>query len=449
MPSASGLALVAVCLAYFMVILDTTVVNVALPALGRDLGTTTTGLEWVVDAYSLVFAALLLSAGSLADRHGAKGVFQSGVGLFAVASAGCAVAPSTAVLVAARCAQGLGAALAVPASLTLLQAIYPDLAARRRAFGVWGGVAGIAAGGGPVLGGALVSGLGWRSVFLLNLPVGAAGLVLGGRVLPDPARRPQGVDPAGQAAGVVALGALTWALIEAGHLGWTAPAVVAGFGLSALAAWHFCRAERRTAEPMLPLSLFSSPTFSAGTVVGLLINLGFYGELFVLSLYFQQVRHLGVLAAGVALLPQMAVAVVGSTASGRAMARHGPRPAMLAGLCIGAAGLAALAGVTGMHRPYWLMLAPLIAVGFGMSFTMPAATAAVMEAAQGERGGLASGTINAARQVGGVVGVALLGSLVARRAGFFSGLQAGMAIAAAAFVLGAAATVLGVGRTGG
>jgi len=439
--------LVAICTGYFMVILDTMVVNVALPALSRGLHTTTTGLQWVVDAYSLVFAALLLSAGALADRRGAKAIFQAGMGLFALASLACGLAPSTAVLVAARAFQGIGAALAVPASLALLAAAYPDLAARRRAFGIWGGVAGIAAGAGPVVGGAVVSGLGWRSVFFLNLPLGAAGLLLAARVLPSPPRRPHGVDPVGQVAGVVALAGLTLALIEAGSAGWASPVVEAGFAAFAVAGAAFVALEGRVGRPMLPLSLFSSSTFSAATGVGLLINLGFYGELFVMSLYLQQLRGFTPLLAGAALVPEAAMAILGSTASGRVMARTGPRLPMLVGLYVGGAGLLGLMTV-GAHTSYWQLVVPFMATGLGMSFTMPAATSAVMEAAPAERGGLASGTLNAARQVGGVIGVALLGSLVAHRSSFVPGLQVGMAIAGGVFLLGAFLTAFGVERGG-
>ena len=428
-----------------MVILDATVVNVALPTLSRDLHATTSGLQWVVDAYSLVFAALLLSAGALGDRRGARAVFQAGVGLFALASLACGLAPSTALLVVARGGQGVGAALAVPSSLSLLQAAYPDRAARARAFGIWGGVAGIAAAAGPVVGGALVTRLGWRSVFFVNVPIGALGLVLAQRFLPSPPRRPHGVDLPGQAAGAACLAGLTVALIEAGSAGWTSPAVVAGFGLCVVAGVVFVAIERAVRRPMLPLSLFTSPTFAAATVVGLLINLGFYGELFVMSLYLQQLRGLTPLMAGIALLPQMAMAVIGSMASGRVMARSGPRLPMLIGLTVGGLGLVGLTTV-GLHSAYWTLAVPFVATGLGMSITMPAATAAVMEAAPTERGGIASGTLNAARQVGGVVGVALLGTLVAQPASFIPGLHLGMAIAGGAFFVAVALTTAGVGR---
>ncbi len=431
----------AICIGYFMVILDTMVVNVALLALAKSLHTSTSGLQWIVDAYSLVFGALLLSAGALGDRRGAKGVFQMGMAIFAVSSLACGLSRTTSALIVARCAQGLGAALAVPASLSLLQAAYPDQATRRRAFGIWGAVAGIAAGAGPVVGGALVSGFGWRSVFFVNVPIGAAGLALAARHLPSPQRRPHGADVAGQLAGVASLAGLTVALIEAGASPSASPVVAAGLVVFAVAGAAFITIEHRVTTPMLAMGLFSSPTFSSATLVGLLINLGFYGELFVMSLYLQQLRGMSALGAGVALLPEAAMAIVGSTISGRIMARCGPRLPMLAGLVVGAAGLAGL-GLAGAHSSYWLLVAPFMAAGLGMSLVMPAATAAVMEAAPAERGGVASGTLNAARQVGGVIGVALLGTLVASRATFLPGLRAGMVIAAGVFILGAILTVL-------
>ncbi len=437
--------LVAICVGYFMVILDTMVVNVALPALSRSLHTTTTGLQWIVDAYSLAFAVLLLSGGALGDRRGAKVVFQTGTALFALASLACGLAPNAGLLITARCVQGLGAALAVPSSLSLLQCAYPDQAARRRAFGIWGAVAGVAAGAGPVVGGALVSGLGWRSVFFVNAPVGIAGLFLAARFLPSPPRRPHGTDPAGQIAGFVCLTGLTVALIEAGSSGWTSPVVVTGLVVCAVAGAVFLVIEQRVSDPLLPMGLFSSPTFSSATAVGLLINFGFYGELFVMSLYLQQLRGFTPLRAGVALTPELAMAVIGSTVSGRVMAHTGPRRPMLVGLVVGGAGLVGLV-VAGAHSPYWVLVVPLMASGLGMSLVMPAATAAVMEAAPSERGGLASGTLNAARQVGGAIGVALLGTLVAHRATFVGGLRIAMPVAGGAFVLAVVLTVIFVDR---
>ncbi len=435
----------AICVGYFMVILDTMVVNVALPALSHGLHTTTTGLQWIVDAYGLTFAVLLLSGGALGDRRGAKVVFQTGMALFALASLACGLAPSAGLLISARCIQGLGAALAVPSSLSLLQCAYPDQAARRRAFGIWGAVAGVAAGAGPVVGGALVSGLGWRSVFFVNVPIGVVGLLLAARFLPSPPRRPHGADPAGQITLAVSLAGLTAALIEASPAGWASPMVATGLAVFTVGGAVFLVIERRVSDPLLPIGLFSSPTFASATAVGLLINLGFYGELFVMSLYLQQLRDFTPLRAGVALTPELAMAVIGSTVSGRVMAHTGPRRPMLVGLVVGGAGLVGLV-VAGAHSSYWVLVVPLTASGLGMSLVMPAATAAVMEAAPSERGGLASGTLNAARQLGGTIGIALLGTLVAHRATFVGGLRIAMPVAGGAFILAVVLTVLFIDR---
>ena len=235
----SGWPLIAICTGYFMVILDTTVVNVALPSLGRALHTGTTGLQWVVDGYTLILAGFLLPAGALGDRLGAKRMFQAGMAVFVVASAGCGLAPGIVVLVAARLVQGLGAAMAVPASLSLLQAAYPERRARARAFGVWGGVAGIAAGGGPIVGGLLIAASGWRAVFFINVPIGLIGLLATARYVRAPAGHARRLDLAAQAVGVAALAAFTAALIEVGRLGVTSPVVLGAFALSAAAGVSF------------------------------------------------------------------------------------------------------------------------------------------------------------------------------------------------------------------
>lgn len=428
--------LAAACVGYGMVILDTTVVNVALPSISHALQTTTTGLEWVLDGYSLAFAVFLLSAGAFSDRRGAKEVFLSGLVLFSLASLACGLAPTITVLVIARLIQGLGAAVAVPASLALVQAAYPESASRACAIGLWGAMAGVAAAAGPVLGGVTVGTLGWRAVFFINLPLGVAGLALGARYLPRPPRRPHSLDLAGQLAAVSCVAGLATALIDAGDRGWTSPVVVAGFAVFFAAGVAFVFVEHNSKGPMLPLGLFASATFSAATVIGLLCNLGFFGELFVMSLYLQQVRGLSPLVTGLLLVPQMAMTIVGSMTSGRVMARRGPRLPMLVGLSLGAAGLGGLA-ITDQHTPYLLLLPCFAAAGFGISFAMMPATAAVMAAAPPARGGIASGALNASRQLGGMVGVALLGSLVTRPGDFATGLRFAMGIAGGAFLAAA------------
>jgi MFS transporter, DHA2 family, methylenomycin A resistance protein len=426
------LPLIAICLGYFMVILDATAVNLSLPALGRDLGGGLGVLQWVIDGYTLTFAALLLSAGALGDRLGARRVFSAGLTLFVVASAACGLAPNIAILIVARLVQGAGAAILVPSSLALLQASHPDRRARARAVGIWGGIAGGAAALGPIVGGVLTQAVSWRLVFFINVPIGLAALALTFRHVVRPQANPgRGLDAAAQFAMVGALGLLTFGLIEARTRGWTSPVILGVFAVAALLGVAFVRIERRSPDPMLPLGLFGDRAFSAGNAVGLLINLGFYGQLFVLSLYFQNVRHLSPVMAGLALLPEGAMPVIASTLSGRVSGRTGTRPVMLTGLCLGAAGLAGLA-VAGEHGPYLLLVVPLMAAGFGMAFTMPAATTTVVEAAPAERAGVASGAMNAGRQMGSTIGVALLGTLAG------GGLRGAMVVAMLAFLFGAA-----------
>lgn len=441
----SPVALVVICIGYFLVILDATVVNVAVPSIGRELRGDVSGLQWVVDAYTLSFAGLLLAGGALAERIGGRRVFQTGLVLFALASAVCGLAPALGVLIAARAAQGVGAALLVPASLVLLQAAYQTREERSRAFGLWGAIAGIGAASGPIVGGFIVSSWSWRGVFFINLPFAVTAMALVGRSVPETPRRNRAVDLGGQLLAVAGLGLLTGALVEAGPLGWASPAVLAGFCLAAVTLTAFSICEHHSSDPMLPLGLFSHPSFRSGSSVGLLINLGLYGQLFVMSLYFQDVRGYSALRTGLALLPEAGLLTVASALSGRIMARSGPRTPMLIGLAMGGAGLLGVA-TAGSATPYWVLVAPLAATGIGMALTMPAATASVMEAAPADRGGIASGVVNAARQAGSVLGVAFLGTLVSVRTRFITGLHIGIAIAAGAFFVAALITFLGVDR---
>ncbi|WP_411128765.1 MFS transporter [Streptomyces sp. x-19] len=433
---ASPLPLVAVCLGYFLVILDVTVVTVALPDLGRALGAGMTGLQWAVDGYTLVFAGLLLFCGGLADRRGGRPVFLTGLVVFAAASAGCALAASIPVLVAARLVQGVGAALLVPASLTLLRAAYPEPADRARAFGLWGAVAGLAAGAGPVLGGVLVASFGWRAVFLVNLPAALVAVVLTLRQIPrsptTPTRR--GLDVPAQTAAAVCVAALAAGCIEAGAPGRPRAVVLGVFVVALLGLAAFVLLERRAPAPMLPLVLFRSRAFTASAVVGVLLNAGFYGLLFLAPLYFQQVHHYSALRTGFALLPAVGLVAVGSAWAGRLTARSGPRPPMVAGLVIGAAGLAGWL-CAGPGTPYAVLVAPMAAAGFGTALAVPAATAAVMESVPGERGGAAAAVFNAARQLGSVLGVAVFGTLTT--GGLVPGLH-GAAVAGATGFLAAA-----------
>ncbi|MGH3794605.1 MAG: MFS transporter [Pseudonocardiaceae bacterium] len=428
--------LVALCLGFFMIIMDATVVNTALPAIGRDLSATVSGLQWVVDGYTLVFACLLLSGGSFGDRLGARRVFLLGVALFTIASAVCGLAPTLAVLNGARVAQGVGAALALPTSLALINASYPGRAQRARAIGVWGGLGGVAAGLGPVLGGLLTSWAGWQAIFWINVPIGLATIALTRRYVATAPRTPARLDPLGQMLAIVTVATLAYGLIEGGARGWSASPVLTAFMIALLGGIGFVVTEQRRRDPMLPLGLFRNREFTGSLFIGAAINIGFYGELFLLSLYFQQVRHLSPLLAGLALLPQLGIAWLASTLGGRHTARLNARPVMLIGLTVGALGLIAMTW-SEATTPYWMLIGPLLAIGFGTAYTMPAATTTTIEAAPSGQAGIAAGALNASRQLGSTLGVAVFGALLAGPSGFMTAYHLSVLIGGLVFAAGA------------
>ncbi|MFK4264103.1 MFS transporter [Streptomyces milbemycinicus] len=429
--------LLAVCAGYFMVILDVTVINVAVPVIGQELSASLTGIQWITDGYTLVFAGFLLTGGALGDRLGNRQVFCSGVAVFTVSSAACALAPSAPFLVAARLVEGLGAALIVPGSLALLQQAYPAQAARSRAFGLWGSMAGIAASAGPLLGGLLVSTVGWRWVFLINLPVGVVCLMLTLRhVARSPRHTARALDWPAQCAVVAAVALLTAALNEAGRRGWSDPAVLAGVGLAVVAAAAFAVRERLARSPALPLSLLRSRAMGGGAVIGLLFNFGFYGMLFTASLEFQHERGLSALGTGLALFPAVAMTMFASVLSGRLARRTGDRPLVISGMLLAALGLAGWAAA-GADPAYPLLVAPMMAAGFGTSFALTGGAATVMGAAPPAYAGAASALFNTTRQIGSATGVALGGSLLATATDYSTGLRTSMAIGALAYLTAA------------
>ncbi|MEU9343423.1 MFS transporter [Streptomyces sp. NPDC048278] len=429
--------LLAVCAGYFMVILDVTAINVAVPVIGRELSASLTGIQWITDGYTLVFAGFLLTGGALGDRLGNRRVFCAGVAVFTLSSAACALASTAPVLVGARLAEGLGAALIVPGSLALLQQAYPATAARSRAFGLWGSMAGIAAAAGPLLGGLLVSTLGWRWVFLINLPVGVACLLLTLRhVARSPRRADRALDWPAQCAVIATAALLTAALNEAGRRGWSDPAVLAGLGLAVLAAAAFAVRERLACSPVLPPSLLRSRAMSGGAVIGLLFNFGFYGMVFTASLEFQHQRHFSALGTGLALFPAVAMTMFASVLSGRLTRRTGDRPLVVSGMLLAALGLAGWAAA-GADPAYPLLVAPMMAAGFGTSFALTGSTATVMGAAPPAYAGAASALFNTTRQIGSATGVALGGSLLATATDYNSGLRTSMAVGALAYLTAA------------
>lgn len=420
---------------YFLVMLDTTIVNIALPQIGTGLSVSPGGLAWVVDAYTLVFAALLLPAGSACDRYGARRVYLTGVAVFALASIGCALAPNAGLLIAARALQGVGAAAVVPATLALLAELFTDPAARATAVGMWGAAGGVAAAVGPLLGGVLLDGIGWRAVFWVNVPVVAVITFGALRVLPARAGRPGRLDAVGQTLAILALAAVTFVIIDIGDHGPTIRAI-AGFTLAALASAGFVWHERRTRTPMLPLSIFAAPGFSMATVVGFVLNFSFFGQLFALTLYIQHTRGLTPALAGVVMAPQALGAIIGAPLGGRITAVHTPQRAMLTGLAIGTAGFASLT-LFDAATPYPVVALLTFIAGLGMAIAMPAATSAAVSAAPDTLTGIAGSVINAARQTGSVVGVAALGSLATGLGGIV-GFRAAALGAAIVFAFGLA-----------
>lgn len=430
--------LLAVCAGYFMVILDVTIINVAVPAVGRELSASLTGIQWITDGYTLAFAGLLLTGGALGDRLGNRRIFCTGVVVFMAASAGCGLAQHTGTLVAARLLEGVGAALIVPGSLALLQQAYPLPAERSRAFGLWGSMAGIAASAGPLLGGLLVTTVGWRWVFFINLPIGCACLLLTLRhVAPSLQHTGRSLDWPAQGAIFAAVALLTAVLNEAGRRGWTDPLILVGAGLCVLAAALFVLRERLARTPALPLRLLRSRALSGAAVIGLLFNFAFYGMIFTASLYFQQHRGLSALRTGLALFPAVAMTMFASVLSGRLARRTGHRPLVVSGMLLAAAGLAGWAAA-GTDPGYPLLVAPMMAAGFGTSFALTGSTTTVMTAAPEGFSGTASALFNTTRQVGSAAGVALGGSLLAAARDFTAGLRTSMAIGALAYLTAAA-----------
>jgi MFS transporter, DHA2 family, methylenomycin A resistance protein len=405
------LTLFAACLGFAVVQLDVSVVNVAIKPIGEELGGGVEGLQWVVSAYTITFAALILTAGALGDRIGAKRVFVAGFVVFTVASAICGLAPSLAVLIAARAVQGVGAAILVPCSLTLLNHSFSEPEERARAVGLWAAGASVALAGGPLVGGALIAAIDWRAIFFINAPIGLVAIAATLRWAPETSRTGSEVDLPGQLSAIGALAALAGATIEGGAHGFGDPAVLAGYAVALLLAAAFVRTEHRSRHPMLPLSLFDSATFSAASAIGFLVNVAFYGLIFVFSLYFQEGRGWSAIDTGLAFVPATAAVMAANLNAGRAAARFGARAILIVGALLMVASLVALLPI-GPDTAYLGLVAQLFALGLGLGLIVPVMTSELLGSVERERSGVASGTLNTARQAGSVVGVALFGSLI-------------------------------------
>jgi EmrB/QacA subfamily drug resistance transporter len=423
-------------LGFFMVTLDAVVVNVALPSIRADLGGGITGLQWVVDGYTLLFAALLLSAGAFSDRAGARRAFGAGIGLFVLASAACGLAPAIGALVAARFVQGASAAVIMPSSMALIGQAHPDPVRRARAVAMWAMGGATASSCGPVLGGVLTL-VSWRTIFFVNVPVGAVALALLARSGRSP-RRKVPFDWAGQVTAVLAMGGLTYGAIDAGAAGFTSPRVVTAFIVAVAALAGFLLSQAHGRHPMVPSELFRSRNVSISVAVGFAFIVGYYGLPFVMSLDLQQQRGLSSLGAGVAFLPMMLIGLVLTPFSARLAERFGGRRLVIGGLVVMAAGLAALAAVPAA-APVWLLAALMVLAGLGGPLVMPPVTGVLLNSVPGHLSGTASGVFNTSRQAGGALAVAVFGALLARPGMFSYGLRVSLLIAAAVALAAAGA----------
>lgn len=395
-----------------LVTLDISVVNVALKALQQSFDVQLGALQWVMNIYTLPYAALLLSAGTLADRIGVRRLFIAAFGLFTLSSLACGSAPSFGVLLAARASQGVGAALLMPCALALLQRSFPAGGDRAKAIGLFSGASSLAIAAGPLLGGALIAHVGWRSVFLINLPLGALGIWLTQRFAPvDQSGGNRKLHVLSQALVIASLSCVVGAMTEAGRLGWQDPWVVGGLLSGVLLLVVFFAVNSRAAEPLVPFTLLGDRMFASATIVGTLLAFAFYGLIFVFSIFFQSAQHLSPLATGIAFLPMTALIGVTNVASGRSTARFGARAVMLSGLAVAVVGCLSL--LTVGRGSVLTVTAPLFAMaGCGIAFAVPAMMATAFSGHVAAREGTAAGVLNAVRQTGAAFGVALMGSVL-------------------------------------
>lgn len=423
-------------LGFFVVALDAQIVNVALPDIGADLGGGLSGLQWVVTGYTLTFSSLLLFAGTLSDRIGARRGYGLGMAVFVLASAACGFAPNLPVLVAARVAQGVGAALITPTSLALIREAYDDSRQRARAVAYWALGGSVAAAAGPVLGGLLTE-LDWRIIFFINLPVGALALALLARVATSP-RRDHPFDPVGQVTALMALVGLTYAVIEGGSNSYTDADVITAFLVAAAGAAGFLASQARGAHPMVPLELFRERPVAISLAAAFITMAGFYGVVFVQSLYFQQVRDASALQTGLLFLPMTALVAILNPTAAQVALRYGSRVPIIGGQVLMVIGLLGLA-LAPADLPLWAVAALMVPVGVGGSFTVPPLTSLLLDAVPPTHAGTASGVLNTARQVGGSMGVAATGAVIAHLSdgggGFMDGLRVSLTALAALVAL--------------
>src|SRR3954452_16081374 len=432
-----GWELGAVAVGLFMIMLDNTVVNVALPSIQRDLGADLSSLEWIVTGYALTFAALMLTGGKLADAYGRRLMFVLGIAVFTLASLACGLATSEDMLIGARIVQGAGAALMNPATLSIIAATFPPKE-RGMAIGIWAGVAALALAIGPLIGGLLTEHLDWSWIFFVNVPVGIAGIAAS-FLLIDESRdeTPERLDIPGLATSGLGLFALTYALIEGNAYGWGSARIVGALVAAVVLLAVFVTLERRQRAPMLDLSLFRNGTYAGANLVILLVALSMFGVFFFVSLYMQNVLGFSAVQAGAAFLPMTILIILAAPMAGKASDRFGSRWLMTGGMTLIAVQLLYFSQL-GADSTFWRLLPGMLVGGLGMALTMTPSTAAATRAVPVEKAGVGAAVLNAFRQVGGSMGVALMGAIMASQAGtrrtvaaFMDGFEVSLLVAAA------------------
>jgi EmrB/QacA subfamily drug resistance transporter len=408
------LVLAICCLSLFIVGMDSTIVNVALPSIGRELHAPVSGLQWTIDAYLLVLASLLMLSGSVADKVGRRRIFQIGLALFTIGSLACSLAPSLGWLVAFRALQAVGGSMLNPVAMSIVTNTFTDPKERAQAIGVWGSVFGLSMALGPVIGGALIAGIGWRAVFWINIPIGIAAIILTALFVPESrAARARALDPVGQALVIVFLGTLSYGLIEGPTYGWSSARILVFFIVAVVALVVLLAYEPRRAEPLIDLRFFRSLPFSGAAVIAITAMLGMGGFLFLMALYLQDVRGYSPLVAGLFLLPMALTMALSAPLAGRTIAaRGGPRiPLVIAGIGIVAGGLL-LTQLTD-SSPAWYVVVSGLVFGVGMGWVNAPITISAVSGMPRSQAGVASGIASTSRQVGSSLGVAIMGSVLA------------------------------------
>ena len=433
------------CFALFMIMLDNTVVNVALPAIKSDLGISTSELEWTVAAYALTFASLLLTGGKLGDLLGRRLIFVIGLAIFTLSSLFCGLAGSATELIAARSVQGIGAALMMPATLSIISATFA-VRERGTAIGIWAGVSAMALAIGPLLGGVITEHISWNWIFYVNVPIGVLGILAGIFVVPESrdTSHEQRLDLPGLLTSGIGLLALVYALIEANQYGWTSTRILVAFAIAAVCLIAFVLLEHYQRLPMLELGLFRNKGFSGANSVMLLIGLAMFGVFFYVSIYVQRVIGFSPIEAGASFLPWTVLIILLAPPAGRLSDRIGPRPFVVGGMLIVTGSLLVFANL-GENETFWDLLPGMLLGGVGMAAAMAPVTAAAMHSVRPDKAGVGSAVLNSMRQVGGSLGIAIMGAIVAASAtpgttdpsGFLNGFHHALETGAALTVVGA------------